>query len=67
MKEETTIESKAEWSSKDKLPKQWQWILQRLFSPISYILMLIGVMILSLANVLMFDTHHLDIKVTPKK
>jgi len=66
-KDKTEIENKLEWSKKENLPKQWQWNLHGLFFPVSYILTLVGVMILNLSNVLMFDTHHLDIKVTPKK
>lgn len=60
-------ETEIKWGSKEKLPKAWQWNLHTLFFPLSYILMLVGVLILNLSNVLMFDTHHLEIEVTPKK
>lgn len=64
MKEE--IKTYQEWSSKDRKPEQWQHFLCTLFMPVSIPLLYLGVFIMNLSNFLMFDTHHMDVKVTPK-
>lgn len=60
------IKSESEWSGKEKNPKKWQWSLSGLLYPISLFLTFLGSAIMKLGNILMFDTHHLEIKVTPK-
>lgn len=66
-KEEIEIQAKSKWSSEETKPKKWQWILSGLFLPVSFLLTLLGSTIMQLGNILMFDTHHLEIKVTPKQ
>ena len=61
------IEDKQEWSNKENKPANWQWTLSGLFFIISYPLMMFGILILNISNILMFDTHHMDVKITPKK
>lgn len=64
--EHIAIKTESKWSKEENKPKKWQWALSGLFLPISFILTLLGHSIMKLGNILMFDTHHLEIKVTPK-
>jgi len=66
-KEFSEIKSEAEWSSEHTKPKDWQWTLHGLFLPLSVTLYYIGSTILKLSNLLMFDTHHLEISVKGKE
>lgn len=63
----TEIKSESEWSSKNKQPSKLQWQLHNTFLFISYPLLVIGSSIMKLSNILMFDTHHLEINLTPKE
>jgi hypothetical protein len=67
MKDETKIETKSEWGKEESIPKNWQWSLCGLFIPISVPLLYLGIFIAKISNFLMFDTHHLEIRLTPKK
>lgn len=64
---QTEIKNKSEWSTKNSNPKKWQWFLSGVFFPISITLTYLGSTLMKIGNLLMFDTHHLEIKVTPKK
>lgn len=48
-------------------PKQWQWMLQGVFFIPAMLLTLLGTLLFRIANVLMFDTHHFEVIVKPKK
>lgn len=66
MKNTFEVKSESEWSRKDKDPKEWQWVCSTILYPISLSITLLGSMLMKIGNVLMFDTHHLEIKLTPK-
>jgi len=66
-KKDFKIETTSEWSSKSNKPTNLQWRLHTLFLIVSYPLLIIGSLILKLSNILMFDTHHLEINVIPKQ
>ncbi len=66
-KNEIEIKSTREWSNETTIPKPWQWFLHGIFMPISMLLTWIGGTIMILGNLFMFDTHHLEINLKPKK
>lgn len=60
------INSESYWSDKEKLPKKWQWVMSGLLMPLSLVFTFLGSTLMKIGNLLMFDTHHLEIKLTPK-
>ena len=61
------IEKQSSWSNANKKPKDWQWAMAGLLYPLSILITIIGSTIMKLGNILMFDTHHLSIEITPKE
>lgn len=61
------IKSKSKWGEKDSKPKQWQWFLADIFLIPASLLTFIGSFLMKIGNIMMFDTHHLEIKITPKE
>lgn len=62
----TVIDYEAKYLSEDSLPTSKQWAFHNLFMWLSIPLHILGTTLCKLANILMFDTHHLEIKLTPK-
>lgn len=60
------IQSNTQWSEENNTPKQWQWNMHAIFFPISILFTVIGQFLMNVGNVLMFDTHHLEISIKPK-
>jgi len=60
------IKSNTQWSKESSKPKKWQWALHSIFLPLSIVIMYLGCIILKISNVLMFDTHHMEINIKGK-
>lgn len=60
------VTSTSKWSEKHNKPSKIQWIMHTVFLIISIPLMFLGSLLLKISNFLMFDTHHMEIKIISK-
>ena len=58
---------KSQRGKNEKQTSQIRWILASVFYFPAIFLVFVGKLILSIADILLFDTHHFELKISPKK
>ena len=61
------MEYKSQIGKNEKQTSQIRWILASVFYFPAIFLVFIGKLILRIADILLFDTHYFELKISPKK